>query len=537
MWGGLQGKWRGPRYQRKMPLVPQNHELRWAAALAVLAVVLTSLPFIIAPSLTQSGSTFAGFLINPIDGHSYLAKMRQGAELSLEFRLPYAADPGAGVVLFIYQLILGGIGGLVGLPHILTYQAARVFGTLAMVATSYLFFARVLPIGRAKWAAFVLAIFGSGVGWIALPFGLLPVDLWVPEAIPFLSAYANAHFALATATLIASVSLIAFPEILPRARLPLAFLCGLLLAVLQPFAVVVMGIVMAAWLAMERLQDAQPAKMKPWLHGLAAVVLGALPMLAYSWGAIRQHPVLAEWNQQNSTPTPPLIEILLGYGLVMALAIVGVVLGKARSRPSGRLLITWAILGFVMLYLPISLQRRLMLGLFIPMAALAGLGIQAIAPTRRRFALILVAVIVLSIPSHLVVLGSGLTAVSRGEAGLVLANSDRELLEWIEFNIPEGSLILAGPDTGNRLPAYSNTRVLYGHPFETPRSDDQEALVRELWGWSGDPLLGLQALRASGVEYAFYGEEEKNLGAPSWLPLVEFAHREGGSELYKVPES
>ena len=537
MWGGLQGKWRGPRYRRKMPPVPENYELRWAAALAVLAVVLTSLPFLIAPSLAQPGSTFTGFLINPIDGHSYLAKMRQGAELSLEFRLPYAPEPGAGVVIFVYQLLLGGIGGLVGLPHILTYQVARVFGTLAMAATSYMFFARVLPIGRAKWAAFVLAIFGSGVGWIALPFGLLPVDLWVPEAIPFLSAYANAHFALATAALIASVSLIVFPDILPRARFPLAFLSGLLLALLQPFAAVVIGIVIATWLVIERFHNAQHAKMSSWMQGLTAVVLGALPMLAYSWGAIRQHPVLAEWNQQNSTPTPPLIEVLLGYGLVMALAIVGVVLGKARSRPSGRLMITWAILGFVMLYLPISLQRRLMLGLFIPMAALAGLGIQAIAPTRRRFALILVAVIVLSVPSHLVVLGSGLTAVSRGEAGMVLARSDQELLEWIEINIPDGSLILAGIDTGNRLPAYSDIRVLYGHPFETPRSDNQEALVRDLWGWSGDPLLGLQALRDSGVEYAFYGEEEKNLGTPSWLPLVELAHREGGSELYKVPES
>ena len=130
-----------------MTPVPQNYELRWAAALAVLAVVLTSLPFIIAPSLTQPGSTFTGFLINPIDGHSYLAKMRQGAELSLEFRLPYAADPGAGVALFVYQLILGGIGGIVGLPHILTSQAARVFGTLPMVATSDLFFSRPLPIG------------------------------------------------------------------------------------------------------------------------------------------------------------------------------------------------------------------------------------------------------------------------------------------------------------------------------------------------------------------------------------------------------
>ncbi|MEE9216274.1 MAG: hypothetical protein V3U32_02460 [Anaerolineales bacterium] len=515
----------------------EKHELRWSAALTVLAVVLTSLPFLMAPAFAQTGSSFGGFLINPIDGHSYLAKMRQGADLALEFRLPYAPEPGPGVALFVYQLVLGGIGGALQLPPIATYHAARVLGTIAMIATSYLFFARVLPIGRAKWAAFVLALFGSGVGWIALPFGLLPVDLWVPEAIPFLSAYANAHFPLAFAALIASVSLIIFPEILPDARLPLAFLSGLLLALLQPFAVVAIGIVIAAWLAIERLQGAEAVQMRRWLQGLTALVLGALPMLAYTLGAVRQHPVLSAWNQQNSTPTPPLIEVLLGYGLVLVLAVVGIVLGKARSRPSGRLLITWAILGFVMLYLPFSLQRRLMLGLFIPLAALAGLGIEAIAPTRRRFALILVTIIALSIPSHLVVIGSGLVAVSRGEAGVVLARSDRDLLEWIEFNIPEDSLILAGLDTGNRLPAYSNTRVLYGHPFETPRSDHQAALVRDLWGWSGDPLLGVQALREAGVEYAFYGEEEKMLGAPSWLPLVELAHREGGSQLYKVPES
>ena len=537
MGGGLQGKWRGPRYRRKMPPVRQNYELRWAAAIALLAVLLSSLPYIIAPAFAQTGSTFSGFLINPIDGFSYLAKMRQGADFAFEFRLPYAPEPGTGVVLFVYQLILGGIGGVVHLPLILTYHAARILGTLAMLGSSYLFFSHLLPTGRAKWSAFLLSAFGSGVGWIALPFELLPIDLWVPEAIPFLSAYANAHFPLAMAALIASVSLTIFPEILPNARLPLLFAGGILLAILQPFAVVAISIVITLWLSVERIHGTQVPQLKAWLLGLAAFAFGALPMLAYTWGVIRRHPVLAAWNQQNQTPTPPLIEVLFGFGVVLVLAIVGLVWGKARGWPGGRLLITWMIVGFLMLYLPISLQRRLMLGLFVPLAALAGLGIEAFAQTRRRFALLLTATIALSVPSHLVVVGSGLVAVSRGEAGVVMEESDRDLIEWIDLNLPEDALFLAGLGTGNRLPAYADIRVLYGHPFETPRSDDQETLVRDLWSWDGDPLLGLAALRAAGVEYAFYGEEEKMLGAPSWLPLVELAHREGGSELYKVPES
>lgn len=536
MWGGLRGKWRGGRYRRKISAVLQNHELRWAAGLALLAVVLTSLPFLVAPVLLETGSTFSGFLINPVDGFSYLAKMRQGADLVFEIRLPYAPEPGPGVLLFVYQLILGGISSVIGLPQILTYHAARVLGALAMLGSSYFFFVRTLPTPRAKWAAFVLTLFGSGVGGIALLMGLLPIDLWVPEAIPFLSAYANAHFPLATAALITSVTLILFPKILPDARQAVLFLGGLLLALLQPFTVAAIGIVLGVWLVVERLHGTQAVQLRSWVVGMTAFLAGALPMLVYTLGVIRRHPVLFAWNAQNLTPTPGIMEVLLGYGLVLILAVVGMLLGNARGRSSGRLLITWAILGFIMLYLPVSLQRRLTLGLFIPLAALAGVGLDAIASTRRRFALLMAATIALSVPSHLVVIGSGLVAVSRGEAGVVMSESDQALLEWIGLNISEDPLILAGLESGNRLPAYSDVRVLYGHPFETPHSDAQKALVRELWNWDGDPVLGLQALRAAGVEYAFYGEEEQKLGIPSWLSLAEFAHREGDSDLYKVPE-
>lgn len=515
----------------------ENYELRRAVGPAVLAVLITSLPYLIALALLETGSTFSGFLINPVDGFSYLAKMRQGADFVLEFRLPYAPEPGPGVLLFVYQMILGGIGRALGLPQILAYHAARVLSTFAMFASSYLFFERTLSTAKAKWAAFVLTLFGSGVGWVALPMGLIPIDLWVPEAIPFLSAYANAHFPLATAALITSVTLIIFPEILPGARLALLFVGGLLLAILQPFTVVAIGLVLGVWLVVERLHGTQEGQLRSWAAGMTGFVIGALPMLVYTWAVIRRHPVLSAWNEQNLTPSPGVIEVLLGYGLVLMLAIVGSALGSTRSRAIGRLLITWAVLGFTMLYLPIPLQRRLALGLFFPLAALAGVGIGAIAPTRRRFALLLAATIILSVPSHLVVIGSGLVAVSRGAAGVVMSESDRALSEWIALNLSEDPLILAGLDTGNRLPAYSDVRVLYGHPFETPHSKSQEALVRELWAWNGDGALGLQALRAAGVDYAFYGEEERGLGTPTWLPLAELVHREGGSELYKVPES
>ena len=499
-----------------------------------MAVAIATVPYVIAPALLNSGSSFTGFLINPIDGFSYLAKMQQGAEFTIEFRLPYASEPGPGVALFVYQQVLGGIGSLLGAPPILTYHTARVVGALAMFGSSYYFFARALPERRAKWGAFVLTLFGTGIGWIGVLGGVLPIDIWVPEAIPLLSAYANAHFPLATAMLVVAVTLVLYDDVVSRARLPILFLVGFLLALIQPFAVVALGLILTLWLFVERLIS---NRLDRSIIGLASFAAGALPVLVYTWGVIQQHTVLSEWNAQNRTPTPGLLEVLLGYGLVLVFAAVGALLSDARKLPAGRLLITWVAAGIVMIYLPIPIQRRLTLGLFIPLAGLAGLGLDAVASTGRRFTLLLIALLLLSIPSHIMVVGSGLFAVSRGEAGVVIAEDDAELMEWVAVNVPERSLVLAGTDTGNRLPAYSRVRVLYGHPFETPDATRQKDRVRELWSWDRDPSDGIRALRAAGVDYAFYGEEEKAFGSPSWIQLAELAHRAGSSELYKVPES
>ena len=313
----------------------EKNELRWAAALALLAVAIATVPYLLAPALLKSGSTFSGFLINPIDGFSYLAKMRQGSELAFEFSLPYASEPGPGVLLFTYQQLLGALGSIIQFPPILTYHVARIVGGLAMYAGCFLFFSSALPVGRAKWGAFVLTLFGTGVGWIAALGGVLPIDIWVPEAIPLLAAYANAHFPLAIAAMVFAVTLVAFVDLYPRARAPSLFLLGLVLALIQPFAVVVIGVVLTLWTLLERING---NRIDETLLGLASLAAGALPILIYTWGVIQQHPVLAQWNVQNQTPTPNLLEVVLGYGLVLILAVVGVFVTDARNRPPGRLL-------------------------------------------------------------------------------------------------------------------------------------------------------------------------------------------------------
>ena len=101
-----ESKWRVTLTRRTIPPV---FGPRSAAGLSAVALLLVNLPYLVAPSLTAPQSSFSGFLLNPIDGYSYLAKMRQGAAEPLEFRLPYAAEPGDGALLFVYYLVLGRV--------------------------------------------------------------------------------------------------------------------------------------------------------------------------------------------------------------------------------------------------------------------------------------------------------------------------------------------------------------------------------------------------------------------------------------------
>ncbi|HEX9680036.1 MAG TPA: hypothetical protein VGA32_01180, partial [Anaerolineales bacterium] len=67
-----------------------------------LAAGLTLIPYWIATGQAPGDAVFSGFLLNPTDGFSYLAKMRQGWDGEWLFRLSYTDAPGTPVLLFAY---------------------------------------------------------------------------------------------------------------------------------------------------------------------------------------------------------------------------------------------------------------------------------------------------------------------------------------------------------------------------------------------------------------------------------------------------
>jgi hypothetical protein len=182
----------------------------------------------------------------------------------------------------------------------------------------------------------------------------------------------------------------------------------------------------------------------------------------------------------------------------------------------------------------VAFQRRLALGLFFPLSALAAIGLDTMADSRRRHVILLMIVILAGLPSNLLVAAAGPAQVARADPQLVFPTSDLDAYRWMENHVEPASLVLAGPHTGNRLPAYADVRVLYGHPFETPGAELALATVESAFsgGMTSDEVK--KWLQAQQVRYVFYGPQEQSLGAPQWLTTLTEVFRKGQTAIYRV---
>ena len=515
-----------------------NQRDRWVAiGLAVGVALATLLPTWIAQQMAPPDHTFAGFLINPVDGFSYLAKMRLGFDGGWQFQLPYASQPGAGAFLFPYYLLLGHIARLLGAELIVVLHAARVAAAALMFVAIYRFLEEFIAGRGERWFAFALCLVGAGWGWMGIAFGFVASDLSIPESTPFLSAYANAHFPLAWAALMGAALGVLGRNAGRPGWLLICVICGAGMALVLPFvllpavAIMLTGIVIGA---RQERQAGSPSSARRRLVALGAFVLGASPWAAYDIWLLLTRPDLAAWNAQNQTPSPSPGAYLLGFAPLLLLAVVAVVANR-RLTGTHLILLGWAIVQSMLLYAPLALQRRLSLGLFIPLAALAAAGLSIAARRgawRRPLATLVLASV---IPTNLIVIAAGLGGVLRAEPLLVQSNDEVCALQWLAENAAPGSLVLAGVTVGNRIPAFADARVVYGHPFETPNALAERAMIESLFAASTDLDEAKATLEARQVDYVYYGPEEQALGPASWPSELPAAVVCGRVTLASVP--
>jgi hypothetical protein len=512
-------------------------------------VGLTCLPYLYACLVTPDDMRFTGLLSNPMDGNSYVAKMRQGAQGKWLFHLPYTSEDHDGAFIFTYYLVLGRLSALLSLPLILIYHLARVVNSLILLFVAYSFVSLLGLDRNTRRTAFLLIALSSGLGWLAVPFNVFAPDLWVPEAITFYSIFANPHFPLAVALMLLTFAFVLVPlraeseNSQPKAwssvgrNSIMAALSSLLLGIVQPFCVITVYSVLGGYFALRLLKE----KRLPWSEIVRGIVAGAVtaPIIAYDYYVYTFNPVLHTWSEQNITLSPPLWKYALAYGFVLALAVGGAVLALGRWSKGDFLLLAWVIVNGFLLYVPFSLQRRLVTGLHIPFCILATMALSRyvlprFSPARRT--LILGALVVLTMPSNLFVLMASMAGVAQHDLRLYLYRDEAEAVIWLEENTQPTDIVLASPQMGLFIPAWAGNRVLYGHPFETIEAEEKRALAETFYQAQTEKSVRRGIIEGHHIAYVFYGPRERALsgGQLEAASMLSEAYTNPGVTVYQV---
>jgi hypothetical protein len=410
-----------------------------------------------------------------------------------------------------------------------------------------------------------LYVMSGGFGWLVYAlknkgdlFGAAEAsgsaDLNLPEAIAFRSMFSQVHFAVAV-TLVCGAIKLFFSAIVEKktGRGLIAGMLVSLLAVVHPYMVVVVcGVAGVALLALPWLDDRSKAvRVNYYSTARAAAAFGAgtLPGVAYAGYLNRSNEVLREWLRVTDTFSPPPWEYALGFGIVAALAVAGFRLMWNRRVPYGRLLLIWALVQAALLYAPVSIQRRFVEGLQLPLTIAASVALFWIArrafkgpaAARHRRVFLVCAIAFASLTNVGFVIGqivargagSGFTDPRRYvDADLVAA------FDWLRANSEPDAVLFSSYLTGNVAPSMTGLRVFLGHYAQTLRSDEKGAQVTAFYTNTMTGEAARRLFAEHRVRYIIYGQFEREISsafAPSnWL---ELAYSSGDVEVFEVTEA
>lgn len=511
--------------------MPNEKVSRVYLAVGFAVLLLVTVPYLYAHFSAGQDFLFGGFLLNPVDGYSYLAKMQQGWSGSWQFTLPYTNDPGSGSYLFMFYLLLGHVSRVLGLSRIVIFHAFRILGSILMLLALARYIHISFPEYRQRVMGYILVVTGSGLGWFAVFLGGFTMDFWVAETYPFLSSYANAHFPMGLAL---------FTYLLrPHRQLANAWigLLALFLVLMVPFAsilLIMLQVVSLLWREIETKQmDLSRILSDRRWRSFFWILIVSTPVILYDLWISRTHPVLKIWNQQNITSSPPWWNVIISLSPALILAVGGII--PTLKNRDNRLWVAWMVLGAILAIMPWNLQRRFLVGYYIPLACLAVMGIDFIAAkVKLDYKTLAAVLLILSVPTNLIVLISGIQAASIKDPNIYLYDEEWLAMRWIRDHTRSDSLFLAAPDTGLLIPAFTGRDVIYGHPFETTFADKKKRVLERFYSGKMDESSQEAYLDEHGVDYLVYGPRERDLGGFQTLQNTVIQYQLSKLHIYQI---
>lgn len=537
-----------------MTRTPDALRLRTIAPWIVLVLALSAAPYAIAAILTPRGAAFSGALINPDDASVYLSALRQGAAGEWLFHFAFSPEPLPPRVTYLLYLLAGRLMPLIGAPPVVYFHALRLgLGAITLVALVF-WVRRVFPEQtRHQLTAWLLIVFGAGIGWLFIPWmpgeQLLVPDLRVPEWTLFMALFHTPHFALGVGLeALLFGCLIEMTREANGARWALrGAVAALGLGLVYPYHIPVAGLIGGVYLLSLAVQRRR-LPWRDWLHG--AIAIAPLVPLAYYFGVYARADPYWEVTHilDNVIPPPPIAGVAIGYGLIGPLALIG---GWEWIRHHRNpMLPVWAAVNFIALYLPVPFSGRFALGLIVPVATLAAYGLEQRAlPWLQRTRLyaqfarwtptpldsLRRVVILLTVPSTVMLaLVTIRTITIERDYPYYLPAGEVQAADWLARHSRRDDLILAFHPMGNYLPRVITGKVFLGQIFLTVNWPEKLELLQRFWDGSTPTGWREQFVREWGITYLYRGRFEQTITRGSVTPPGHIVYQAEGVTIYSM---
>jgi hypothetical protein len=504
-------------------------DFRWFLVISTFILALGSLPTWVGFASQTSEVRFRGLYFDSHDYAVHLSTMQAGQLGEWAYQMRFTTEPHQPAYIKMFYIFLGHASKFVGLNNETMYHVARWFaGYLALLSIYYLCNLVFSERSRARYA-FLMVGMGSGLGWLLMILGVAlkpisPIDFWLIDLYVFFSLSVFPHFSFLIAMMAFSVGL--YFKYLHLGTSPsnesitkgspiskeiawiglLSFAAGFI----NPTAfagvdAAILGATVFYWLSIRKVV---------WYQFFAMVILASvqtLPIL-YNYFTLSRDPIWEQFMLQNQTPTPPFMYLLWGLAPFIPFALLGGWQAVRSRSPAFGSLLAWSISGIALAYLPLSIQRRFLLGLTIPLGILAVYGFYTTIKFHKVNLVLFGYVLVAAISSICLSLGSSLYMNSHPPDYFYPSSLDKAF-EWFNRNAVPNDIAIASSTTGLLVAQKTPLKVFLGHEIETVNFGEKEEWVKQYYR---DNLV---TDLPSGVyfRYLIYGPYEREF-APDFVP-------------------
>lgn len=521
----------------------------------VLILLLCTAPYLAAGLLAPPGQRFSGSLVNHDDFSVYLSAMRQGRDGAWLFHFTFGPEPWQPRLMLLPYLLWGKLVRPAAETAVFWFHALRLLCVGAALAALLFWVRQALP-GRPQLqkTAWLFITLGGGLGWLANILrpgsGALAPDLTMPEWTGFMALFHTPHFALGLA--LQAVALGCLLRLLRSARpwrwAALGALAALLDGLTYVYHVPVLGLVVGLFLLAHAVRQRR-IPWRTWAQG-GPIIAPLLPLLFYYAVSANQDPYFAHYaRQEHVIPAPSVPGALVGWGLLALLALAGIRPWLRQRRPL--LVPLWLAANWLALYLPlVPYTGRFALGLFVPLATLAAVGLEErLLPWLRhtrfyaRFArltptpaaslrrVFLAAVV----PTTLILsLWTAQGALRATGFPYFLPAAEVAAMIWLGETTTADALVLAAYQSGNYLPRVAPGRVFAGQLDFTTDLPGKLAAIDQFWD-SQTPAAARRALLAQwGITHVYEGAFEQALMRGPVAPLGDIVYAQDGIRIWQV---